>query len=212
MLDEWSGESEEEGLAICHAFSLYETKRRVTKGNAVYELEMLSREFERIEHQYSAHPYVYYQQARILKELRQEKVIGDDYNDQIKSNYEKCLMMIDTPSFIRIKSTKTYPSVLWIFSMFLLATDHLNEASRYAHDAVQNFQQLGITSGDVNDALAIYGIAEAKLFPSEYRVNHLKIARDVFKKLSDKNGLAKNIENHRKQLGAELEKYKNIRS
>lgn len=212
VLDEWSGESEEEGLAICHAFSLYETKRRVTRGNAGYELEMLSREFEGIEHQYSAHPYVYYQQARILKELRQEKVIGDEYNDQIKSNYEKCLMMIDTPSFIQIKRTKTYPSVLWIFSMFLLETDHLNEASRYANDAVQNFRQLGITSGDVNDALAVYGIAEAKLFPSEYHINHLRIARDVFKTLSGKKSLAKNIESHKKQLGEELDKYKNIKS
>lgn len=53
---------------------------------------------------YSAHPYVFYQRARILKELRQDHIIGDEYNHLIKSNYDSCLMMINSPSFAQIKT------------------------------------------------------------------------------------------------------------
>lgn len=208
VLDEWSGESEDESMVICRAFSLYEEKDRVAQGNAGWELDMLNREFDAIEHQYTAHPYVYYQRGRILKELRHDRVIGDDYNDQIKASYERCLMMIDTPTFIHIKNTRTYPSVLWIFSMFLLSTGYLDEASRYANDAVQNFKKLKITSNDAVDALAVYGLAEVKLSQSGSNANHLKNARDAFGKLHGMKDLRKNVREHVKQLELELESVK----
>lgn len=71
-----------------------------------------------VEDMYSAHPYVFYQQARILKELRQDHIIGDEYNHLIKSNYDSCLMMINSPSFAQIKNTRTYPSILWIYAPY----------------------------------------------------------------------------------------------
>ena len=207
LLKEWNGEGEEESLAICSAFTMYANKNRITSRNAAYEIDQLKLEFDRIEHQYRAHPYIYYQWARILKELRQERVIGDEYNDMIKSNYERSIMLIDTPSFMQIKNTKTYPSVLWIFSIFLLDIDCFDEASRYAYDAVLNFKQLGMTSGDIDDALAIYGIAEAKLFSNGFNKDHLQNARNSLVELKNKRNMRKNVREHMTKLSNELNKY-----
>lgn len=90
--------------------------------------------------------------------------------------------------------------------MFLLSTDYLEEASRYANDAVQNFQALEITSSDAIDASIIYGIAEIKLFQDESNINHLNNARAVWDKLSLSKNLPRNVRKHMDQLASELKK------
>lgn len=207
VLSEWCGTEENENLAICHAFTLYEYKKNITSGNAAYEIDNMNREFDYIEHMYSAHPYVFYQQARILKELRQDHIIGDEYNHLIKSNYDSCLMMINSPSFAQIKNTRTYPSILWIYAMFLLSSNSLEPASHYADDAVKNFERLSIKDSDYDDALLIYGIAEIGLFALTLDKNHLKNARNVAKKFEKKKCFPKNVQVHYDQLTQEIAKY-----
>lgn len=167
----------------------------------------MNREFDYIEHMYSAHPYVFYQRARILKELRQNHIIGDEYNHLIKSNYDSCLMMINSPSFAQIKNTRTYPSILWIYAMFLLSSNSLEPASHYADDAVKNFERLSIKDSDYDDALLIYGIAEIGLFALNLDKNHLKNARNVAKKFEKKKCFPKNVQVHYDQLTQEIAKY-----
>lgn len=207
VLSEWCGTEENENLAICHAFTLYEYKKIITSGNAAYEIDNMNREFDYIEHMYSAHPYVFYQRARILKELRQDHIIGDEYNHLIKSNYDSCLMMINSPSFAQIKNTRTYPSILWIYAMFLLSSNSLEPASHYADDAVKNFERLSIKDSDYDDALLIYGIAEIGLFALNLDKNHLKNARNVAKKFEKKKYFPKNVQVHYDQLTQEIAKY-----
>ena len=212
VLQEWNGVGEDECLPICHAFSLYERKDYIRSGNRAYEIDQMNQAFNRIERRFRPHPYVLYQRARILKELRQEKVTGDEYNDQIKSYYERCIMMIDQPAFQSIKNTKTYPSILWIFSMFLYSINCFDEASRYAYTAVQSYELLKINSCDMYDAKAVYGLAESKLFPYEYNIIHLNNARMVYSELSAISISAKNVKEHLSQLKQELNKYTRIKT
>ena len=211
LIKDWNGENEQETYAICRAFTLYSAKEQITRKNAAYELDQLEREFDSIEHQYSSHPYVYYQWARILKELRQDRVIGDEYNDKIRTNYERSIMLIDTPTFNQIKSTKTYPSILWIFSQFLLDIGCLDECSHYAYSAVQNFKHVGINSGDIYDALAVYGLAEIGLFSQNNNKEHLKNSRNALDVLSKISNLKRNAREHKDELARMLNKYKNFR-
>lgn len=212
VIDEWMGRGETESLSICHAFAMYDIKNRITTGNAAYEIDNMNREFDDIERRYIAHPYTYYQRARILKELRQDGVIGDTYNEQIKNNYESCLMLIDSPQFKQIKNTKTYPSILWIFSMFLLSSRNFSEASRYANDAVQNYKLLKIHSCDSDDAMAVWGIAECNLFnPLDGNTEHLKNARIAQEKLKKANWKAHNFMDHKKQLDEAVGKFTRIK-
>lgn len=53
VLSEWCGTEENENLAICHAFTLYEYKKNITSGNAAYEIDNMNREFDYIEHKVS---------------------------------------------------------------------------------------------------------------------------------------------------------------
>ncbi len=211
VLSEWCGAGENENLAICHAFALYENKKNITSGNAAYEIDYMNREFDRIERIYSAHPYVFYQRARILKELRQEHVIGDGYDKLIEANYIRCFMMIDSPSFARIKDTRTYPSILWIYAMFLLSGNSLEAASSYAEDAVTNFKRLSIGDADYDDARLIYGLAEIGLFAQTADKNHLKNARNIAEEFQPKKKLPKNVRGHYDQLTQELKKYERAR-
>ena len=48
VLSEWCGTEENENLAICHAFTLYEYKKNITSGNAAYEIDNMNREFDYI--------------------------------------------------------------------------------------------------------------------------------------------------------------------
>ena len=61
VLSEWCGTEENENLAICHAFTLYEYKKNITSGNAAYEIDNMNREFDYIEHirMYSINEHVF---------------------------------------------------------------------------------------------------------------------------------------------------------
>lgn len=207
VLSEWCGKSENESLAICHAFSLYTRKKLITSGNAAFEIENLTRDFSKIEHTYNAHPYVYYQQARILKELRQETIVGNEYNDQIKSKYDSCLMLINSPPFAEIKETETYPSILWIYAMFLLSIGSFEPASHYANDSVSNFERLRIKEYKYYDALLVWGLSEINLFESNSELPHLRNALCAKKKVKITEYTAKIVKDHHEELSKKLEKY-----
>ena len=211
LLEEWNGKSEDESYAICRAFTLYNERRRITRNNAAYEIEHLEQEFDRIEHQYHAHPYVYYQWARILRELRHDNIIGNEYNDKIRTNYERAIMLIDMPTFKQIKNTKTYPSILWIYSLFLLDIGCYDECSRYAYAAILNFEQVGEDKENIFDAWAIYGLAETFLFGGNFNKEHLMNARTALSRLQKAKRLKKNAEEHKRKLENDLNKYSSFR-
>ena len=210
ILQEWCGKSEEESLAICWAFAEYDEKPKIEAGNADYELSELNRRFQALEYHYMPHPYVYYQHSRILIELHRDRVIDNSYFPEIEQNYNRCLMLLNQSPFTEIKHTKTYPSILWIYSMYLLDANKFEEASSYANNAVLNFRELNITSQDSIDALVVYAIAEAKLFSLSSDRIHLKNAREVLKSIDEKKKFKKNVQGHINQLKEELGKYARI--
>lgn len=120
-------------------------------------------------------------------------------------------MLIDTPTFAQIKNTRTYPSILWIYSMFLLSINSFEAASSYAYDAVKNYEQLQIKNSDYNDALLVFGIAEIHLFALNYDKNHLKNARNIAGKFVKNKHLPKNMQVHYDHLVQEIVKYNRIK-
>lgn len=200
VINEWRGSCENENLAICRAFDLYNRIYNITTSNAPYEIENLDFEFDRIEASCNPHPYVYYQHARILKELRRDNVIQDEYDKEILSNFNSCFMLIDNPAFSEIKNTKTYPSILWIYAIFLLSINSLESSSFHADLSVKNYERLQIQNDDYEDAILIYGIAEAKLFFQNYDKNHLRNARSAEQRFQKRAQLPKNVQQHADQL------------
>lgn len=183
VLEEWNGETERECRAITLAFNLYDLKRNITKSNAAANIDLIRIEFEKIERNSIAHPYIYYEHARILKELRQDNVIGDEYNDQIKHNMNTCLMNIDGRSYRRIKETRTYPSIQWIYAQFLLSAEEYTQAAGYAEKAIKYYEKLEIYDNDYWDCVAVLGITLMRCYEKEKQLFHLRKAQEIGRSL-----------------------------
>lgn len=207
ILEEWSGQDDNENLAICHAFTLYDRKTIITPGNAAYEIDCLNREFSEIETNYSAHPYVYYQHARILSELRKDSIISSEYDADILKQFERCFMLLDSAPFSRIKETKTYPSILWIYSLFLLSINAFEAASSFSENAMTHFTSLKIFDYRYYDAKLVFGIAEINLFLNDSDLDHLKNALSVRKTINIQKDTQSIIVKHYDELNGLLKPY-----
>lgn len=220
VITDWLGDSEKDCFAIAKAFVLYEDMKRINQKNADYEIQQCNMEFEGLIQQNSAHPYVYYQRARMLLELRINGLIHDEYNSTIEDDFSRCLMLIDDYSFRTIKKTQTYPSILWIYSIFLNSTNKHIKAAQYAEEAVGVFRNLGIKTNNYYDALAMQGIIELTLYAQNIRqVQRLKIARANYQEIIKNHAKPKHaldpingFTKHLNQLMNELDKYASIKT
>lgn len=206
LLEDWNTE-DEEALTICHAFDLYTIKYKISSSNVAYELDQLRLEVQNIQYKFGAHPYLYYQYARILNELKQEGIIGNEYNDITIQNYEKCIMMIDDVSYAKIKETKTYPSILWIYSIFLYEISLYEKASNYSLLSINKYKEMKLKNKEFNDALAVYCLAEIELYKQTNNKQHLLNARQYRKAIHSMHyGI---LLEHLRLLDEELTKFAN---
>lgn len=207
VLEDWNTE-DEDAMTIYHAFDLYTIKYKITSSNADYELDQLRLEVENIQHNFGAHPYLFYQYARILNELRQDGLIGDDYQELTVQNYEKCIMIIDDVSYSKIKSTKTYPSILWIYSIFLYESSEYEKASNYSLLSINKYKELKLKNKEYNDALAIYCLAEIQLYKQTGNKQHLLNAKKRREEIIKMQYTI--LHEHLERLNKELIKYKHL--
>ena len=219
IINDWQGESEEDNFAIAKAFAIYEDRARITSSNAHFEIQQIRDEFDQLIRQNSAHPYVYYQRARILKDLRRDNLIGDEYNSQIEEDFDRCIILINSRNFRAIRETQTYPSILWIYAQFLLDVGNIPKAAQNIEQAVLGFEALHDKSYRYYDALAVQGIAEIKLFASNMlEKKHLQVARKNYDTIITNrlNSVSKRENDnefikHMNLLEQELNKYKQIK-
>lgn len=208
VLEDWNTEDEEDALSICYAFDLYTQKYKITSKNVAFEIDQLRLEVERIQQNYGAHPYLFYQYARILNELKQEGLIDDEYKELTIENYEKCIMMIDDAAFKAIKSTKTYPSILWIYSIYLYTISQYEKASNYSLLSIKKYKELNVNAEGYYDAIAIYCLSEIELYKltqnNQHRLNAINYRRNIPKR----NYLSSTFSEHLKRLDQELTKHK----
>ncbi|MBQ8238739.1 MAG: ATP-binding protein [Oscillospiraceae bacterium] len=173
VIEEWRGDSEEEDLAIAKAFDAFQDGARI-RSNIDFELDLLRRVFAEIEKKYAAHPYVYYQHARILCDLRRDGYIENQYNDRIRRCFDQCFILLEKPEFEKIRGTKSFPSVQWKYAQFLLSCSDYRRAKTYAEQSADNYRNQGrnhITYPYYNDACAVHGIALMKLYEEDKTAN-----------------------------------------
>jgi hypothetical protein len=224
VITDWLGDTEEDCFAIDKAFVLYENIDRITPANKDYEIEQADIQFNCLIKQNSAHPYVYHQRARMLLELRIKQYIHDEYDAMIEADISRCLMLLDENAFRSIKATPTYPSILWIYSIFLKETQKFQLAAKYADDAVQMFRNLGIRNlgkktNNYYDALAVQGLVELSLYAENLmQVQRLKIARANYEEITKNHAKPKQNQEptnefakHLMQLKDGLDKYAHVK-
>jgi len=205
VIEDWNT-GEEDTLTISYAFDLYNQKYKINSSNVAYEVDQLRISVEDIQHKYGAHPYLFYQYARILNELKQEGLIDDGYKDVTIQNYEKCIMMIDDTSFVSIKKTKTYPSILWIYAIYLLGISSYEKASNYSSLSIKKYEKLKLKTREYYDAIAVYCLSEIELYKQTKNKTHLKNSIEYRKKIH--NNSYPMFNDHLNCLDQELARFK----
>ena len=207
IIQEWGGSSEADSITIAKAFVLYEYKNQMRPGKCDYVIEQMDQEFDKLAQHNSTHPYVFYQRARILNELRIDGYISDKYNASIEEYFDRCFMAIDYPAFSYIKKTKTFPSIQWIFAQFLLHIKNYVKAASYAESSVQYFRIIDYRNDEYLDALAVYGITMVHMYQSNnIDASYINKARDALKELNKRKMLPANAKVHKAKLKEMLDK------
>ncbi len=194
VINEWCGDSENEKIVVAKAFVMYEEKKLFHGGNIEYNIDQLRIQFEELLTRFTAHPYVYYQYARILNELRNDKFIDDRYVDKTRQCFEQCFILLNKPEFEHIKSTKSFSSVQWIFAQFLLGIKDWRKALYYAEQSEKNFSLIGLDDDEIAKyhchARVLVGIAKMGLFEEDILGNkaYLKEAKCILSDLEKVRG------------------------
>lgn len=138
------------------------------------------------------HPYIKYQKARILQLVDDSKILTERYTDDIFTSYREAIWVIKTnPIYAKIRYTKSYASVLWLFGSRLYDEDSKSEeALRYLEEATNCFEQLNDESKQYYQCLTRLGFSLLMQYRKDPKTNlsHLRKSRIVSNKLyTDRN-------------------------
>ena len=222
VIDDWRVCSEKDGYVIGRAFKVYDEyikkDRPRKRADALMQIQEFTFTFDRLLKNYRAHPYIYSQRARMILAFRIDECIKDEYNDQMHSDFIRCLKLIEEDEFRSIKKTHTYPSILWKYVQFLWSIKELSKAASYAAESVIIFRNIQKKTNNYYDILALQGMIEIALYEEDkLQRERLRTARSNYQEIRQCH-LAKKIiepkntfERHVKQLEEKLAQYEFVR-
>lgn len=165
-----------------------------------------SSEAERV----SAHPFIKYEQARILSFVDRSNVLEEKHSYEIRKAYMDCIYSIKTiEQYAGIQQTKSFASVLWLFGQFLYDEKDLATSIRYLEEGKDCFEREGIKDQEYYQCCSMLGYAYLDYYLADRpnRVAYLRRARAI------SNGLGKEYRNlgkvgaYARALKAKLSQY-----
>ncbi len=123
IIKDWYIVTDSDKIAAADMYDLYgQTKIECDHGSKLKVQAMLelfikkSEESERI----TAHPFMKYQKARILKLIDDSKTLKVLHTDEINESYLNAIYTIKTvDQYSAIQNTKSYAALLWLYGQFL---------------------------------------------------------------------------------------------
>lgn len=179
ILDDWKPETEAEIIAIAQAYTEYKKVYTLIRVANAGEYEVIIKntqsKFKNIEKR-SHHPYIKHQKALILRKIdregtaknRIEKSISDELEREIKNAYEEAYSLINF-RHKHIMRTESYPSMLWLYGIFLSEKGYMLEALRVLEESVDCFSMLSNIRNKNNYASAC--ILLANVYCQAFLVN-----------------------------------------
>ena len=163
-------------------------------------------EVERI----TAHPFIRYQKARILKMVDDTNVLDEKHTEEIKSSFQNCIFHIKTmEEYSRIQQTKSYASLLWIYGLFLMKSKEKVDAIRLLEESRASFEEQHIRDEEYYKCLIRLGELYRDYYVEDRsnRVSYLRRARVISRILSsNRNELGSSIR-YAAQLQNSLRQY-----
>ena len=128
------------------------------------------------------HPYVKFQKARMLQLVYLTRVLEKDISKEIERAFIDCIWVIKNNAlYLKIKSTKNYASVLWIFGNYLFSIDKIQEATRYLEEGYNCFVLLGKHDKEFYQCCSYLGRA----YLEQFKTTGNKIYYQKSKNISD---------------------------
>lgn len=138
------------------------------------------------------HPYVKYQKARILQVVDDANILKEKHTEEIFEAYREAIWIIKSnPLYTKIRSTRSYASVLWLFGSRLYDEDvESEEALRYLEESANCFNQLNDKSKQYYQCLTRLGFSLLMQYRKDpkTKLSYLRKSRDVSNKLFAERG------------------------
>lgn len=133
------------------------------------------------------HPYIKYQKARILQVVDNTNILGDKHTEAIYAAYREAIWLIKSnPLYIKIRATRSYASILWLFGARLYDDNpESEEALRYLEESVSCFEQMNDQSNQYYQCLTRLGFSLLTQYRRDpkSKITYLRRCRGVSDKL-----------------------------
>lgn len=217
IIKDWCIETDGDMIAAAKAYRLFkDVQLDCRKGKRFFVESALQDAIETIDtiEKTTMHPYVKYQKARILQLIDKCNILSKSLDKLIVEAYRDAIWTIKTNMlYSKIKTTKSYASVLWLFGMYLFEKGNFEEALRYLEDASSIFDKLNIRDEDFYKCYTQLGKTYFMMYITEKNIAYLLKSREVSNRLyEERNNYASNktIKNHATLLRNTLLRYSGL--
>ena len=160
------------------------------------------------------HPYVKYQKARILQVVDDTNILKEKHTEEIFEAYREAIWIIKSnPLYTKIRATRSYASVLWLFGSRLYDENfESEEALRYLEESSNYFDQLNDKSKQYYQCLTRLGFSLLMQYRKDpkTKLSYLRKSRNISNKLfAERNNYSTDstTKYHATQLRNEIQKH-----
>lgn len=195
IIKDWSVTVTGDQIAAAKIYHQYQSVDSACRKDSRYYLEStlndaldITADIERT----TLHPYVKYQKARILQVVDDANILKEKHTEEIFEAYREAIWIIKSnPLYTKIRSTRSYASVLWLFGSRLYDEDvESEEALRYLEESANCFNQLNDKSKQYYQCLTRLGFSLLMQYRKDpkTKLSYLRKSRDVSNKLFAERG------------------------
>lgn len=145
----------------------------------LYDAMKIASDIERT----TMHPYVKFQKARILQLVDDANILKEKHTDEIFTAYREAIWIIrSNPLYTKIRITKSYAAVLWLFGSRLYDENYESEeALRYLEESANCFKQLNDRSKQYYQCLTRLGFSLLMQYRKDpkTKIAYLRKSREV---------------------------------
>ena len=213
IINDWYIVTDSDKIAAADMYDLYgQAKIECDYGSKFKVQAMLelfikkSEESERI----TAHPFMKYQKARILKLIDDSKALKVLHTDEINESYLNAIYTIKTvDQYSAIQNTKSYAALLWLYGQFLSDQKEIENSIRWLEEGKSAFELQNIEDQQYFQCITILAMKYLDYYLQDRHahIGYLRRARGISRQLQDNRHNLGRAYKHAAKLKKELQKY-----
>lgn len=213
ILKDWQINSDIDRITAAKMYRLYGDVNNACRNSARLQVEWALESFvtECYEAEsVTAHPFVKYQEARILQIVDRSGILAEKHEAAIKKAFSDCIFSIKTiEQYAGIQQTKSYASLLWLYGQYLIDIKEFSTAMRYLEESKVSFEEQRITDVEYYQCLARLGEAYLVYYQEDQqnRITYLRKARTICRQILSTNDYIGNAYSQAKRLQSQLQRF-----